>query len=432
MSNCSPEEILNLAKKKGANYAEIYQVSSVSSPVSFEANRLKQIETSQSSGCALRLWVQGRPGLAVAYGKVDPETLVDKAIALSAINPPETPELGHNTTAIYPTTGTIIPNEDLVKMGKEAIAQIREADPDVICSAELESELETITLINSQGLYCQYSSIQNSFSLGIELIRGEDFLGIYEGEDSQTQLNYQPLVHKLLQRLEWAKENVPSPQGKQPVLLTANAADLLWETVSVALSSKRVLEKSSPWSEKQGKTVVSDLLTFRQQPHLQGITCPFDDEGTPTQDLTLIAKGRLLEFYSDRTTAKAMGKTSTGNGFRPSLGHYPTPGLVNLTLEPGTEDWYNLVQKLDNGMIIDQILGGGPDISGDFSVNLDLGYRVKNGEIIGRVKDTMVAGNVYTALKQVIALGNDLNTSGFYRTPSVIVDGLSLTTSTEN
>jgi PmbA protein len=56
-----------------------------------------------------------------------------------------------------------------------------------------------------------------------------------------------------------------------------------------------------------------------------------------------------------------------------------------------------------------------------------LGYRVKNGQIIGRVKDTMVAGNVYTALKQVVQLGGDADWNGFCYTPSLIVEGLSIT-----
>jgi len=49
----------------------------------------------------------------------------------------------------------------------------------------------------------------------------------------------------------------------------------------------------------------------------------------------------------------------------------------------------------------DQMLGGGSSISGDF-FNVDLGFLVQNR--LGRVKDTMVAGNVYTALKHVVAL----------------------------
>jgi PmbA protein len=108
------------------------------------------------------------------------------------------------------------------------------------------------------------------------------------------------------------------------------------------------------------------------------------------------------------------------------LGNYPTPDLVNLIVEPGQGSLLELVSQLDNGLIVDQILGGGADISGDFSVNVDLGYRVQNGEIVGRVKDTMVAGNVYNALKQVAALGADVQWNGSYYIPCLIVEGLSV------
>jgi len=142
--------------------------------------------------------------------------------------------------------------------------------------------------------------------------------------------------------------------------------------------------------------------------------------------LSLIAQGRVQQFYTDRTTARALGRQSTGNGFRPSLGRYPTPDLVNLFVEPGQSSFEELLAQLDEGLIVDQMLGGGADLSGDFSINVDLGYRVEKGKIVGRVKDTMVAGNVYTALKQLVALGSDLQWNGSCYTPSLIVEGLSV------
>ncbi len=54
------EQLLELAIKSGAEAAEVYQSRSLSRPVFFEANRLKQLETNQSEGTALRLWRNGR------------------------------------------------------------------------------------------------------------------------------------------------------------------------------------------------------------------------------------------------------------------------------------------------------------------------------------------------------------------------------------
>ena len=61
--NTLSEQLLELAMKSGAEAAEVYESRSLSRPVFFEANRLKQLETSQSEGTALRLWYNGRPGL---------------------------------------------------------------------------------------------------------------------------------------------------------------------------------------------------------------------------------------------------------------------------------------------------------------------------------------------------------------------------------
>ncbi len=420
------ESLLNLVSRRGIDHAEVYQVSSQSQPVFFEGNRLKQLESCQSVGTALRLWRDNRPGLAVAYGKIEPELLIDKAIALSQLNKPETIELAPPRQARHDLTGVGASVKDLIAIGNEAIIKLREEYPELICSAELEFEQESTTLINSQGLNCHYDESGLSYSLGAELIRGEDFLGVFDGEYSKSGLNLEPIIEQIIRRLDWAKHNVTPPQGNVPVLLTANAATLLWSIVSSALNGKRVKEASSPWSNSAQKLVVSEKISLAQLPDLQPYDCPFDDEGMPTQKLNLITKGILNHFYCDRTIARELNLKPTGNGFRPALDTYPSPSLVNLIVAPGNYSFSELIAKLDRGIIVDQMLGGGADISGDFSVNIDLGYRVANGKITGRVKDTAIAGNVYRILQQVVALGSDSIWNGSCFTPSLIVEGISV------
>jgi PmbA protein len=423
----NPEQLIDLAQKAGANATEVYQSRSLSHPVYFEANRLKQLESNQSEGTALRLWRDGCPGLAVAYGDVDPDILVEKALTLSYLNPSETPELSEPRKAIYPNIGESLPVEKLVEIGKSAIAKIRDVYSDVICTADLSCEQENTLLVNSQGLYCEYTETSISYYLGVEWVRGEDFLGVYEGEYNISQINPDTVIKELLKRLYWAENNIETPLGKMPILFTPNAAPLLWGTVAGALNGKNILENSSPWNNKQGQAVISNCLNISQNPQQIPYICPFDDEGTPTQLLSLITQGTMQQIYCDRITGRALGINSSGNGFRPGLGRYPTPDLVNLIIEPGTGTLEELISQLDQGLLVDQILGGGADISGDFSINIDLGYRIEKGKIIGRVKDTMLSGNVYTALKQVIALGDDQRWNGSCFTPSLVVDSLSIT-----
>jgi PmbA protein len=382
------------------------------------------VESSQSEGVALRLWQNSCPGLAVAYGDFNPEELIAKALAISALNPAEEIELNQQNKLIYPAPTSAFELRELIELGKQTIALITEQYPQVICEVDLDWQQETTTLVNSHGLYCQYGEVSYSASVGVEWVKGDDFLGIYDGKYSHQFLDLTVVIERILTRLRWAEENVTVKSGKMPILFTPHAITMFWETVSDAVNGKRILEQSSPWAESLGKKVISACLSLSQKPDFAPYNCPFDDEGTPTQTLNLIESGHLQNFYCDRQIAKKLGINNTGNGFRPSLGSYPSPDLVNLVVNSGHKSGEELLQSLNQGLIVDQLLGDSADISGDFSVNIDLGFLVNQGEIQGRIKDTMLAGNVYQALNKVGDLGNDLIWSGSYYTPSVIIDDL--------
>jgi PmbA protein len=369
------EQLLELAMRSGAKAAEVFQSQSLSRPVFFEANRLKQLESSQSEGIALRLWCDDRPGLAVAYGPIEPQALVEKAIALSQLNEPETIELAPSSQVQYPDLGTETSVNQLVDWGKEAIALIRDYNPDLLCASEWECDLETIRLINSNGLDCGYTDTTLSCYLSAEWIRGDDFLSVSDGQTQRGTLDPVALAQQVMQRLDWAKRSASSPAGRVPVLFTAKAADMLWGTVQAAMNGKQVVEKASPWGDRLGELVTSTALTLSQQPDAGPFSCPFDDEGTPTQAMTLIKEGVLQLFYTDRTVGRELMSGTTGNGFRPGLGSYPTPGLFNLMIQPGVKSLTDLIGSLKKGIIVDQMLGDGAGISGDFSVNVELGYR---------------------------------------------------------
>jgi PmbA protein len=421
------EQLLELAMRSGAGAAEVFQSQSLSRPVFFEANRLKQLESSQAEGIALRLWRDGRPGLVVAYGPVEPQALVERAIALSQLNEPETIELSPPSQVQYPNLGEEVSVNQLVEWGKEAIALIRDSNAELLCDSEWECDIETIRLLNSNGLDCGYTDTTLSCYLSAEWVRGDDFLSVADGQTQRGSLDPVALAQQVMQRLEWAQKNAATPAGRVPVLFTSKAADMLWDTVQAAMNGKQVVEKASPWGDRLGESITSPALTLSQQPDAGPFSCPFDDEGTPTQPITFIKDGVLQLFYTDRTVGRALTSGTTGNGFRSGLGSYPTPGLFNLIIQPGVKSLPDLIGTLKQGIVVDQMLGGGAGISGEFSVNVELGYRVEQGEIVGRVKDTMIAGNVYTALKNLVELGGDADWNGSCYTPSVIVEGLSTT-----
>jgi PmbA protein len=256
------EQLLDLAAKSGAEAAEVFQSRSLSRPVFFEANRLKQLESAQAEGMALRLWRQGCPGLAVAYGPVEPQALVDRAIALSQLNEPEQIELAEASKAFYPDLGEAVVAEQLVEWGKQAIAIVRAAYPESLCTAEWECEAETTRLINSKGLDCGYTDTTLSCYLSAEWVRGDDFLNVSDGQTQRGSLDPEAIASQIIQRLDWAAENVSPPLGRIPILFTSKAADMLWGTVQAALNGKQVIEGASPWSDRLNEQVIAPELTL--------------------------------------------------------------------------------------------------------------------------------------------------------------------------
>ncbi|MEM6450669.1 MAG: TldD/PmbA family protein [Cyanobacteria bacterium P01_D01_bin.105] len=426
------EALLELALASGAQVAEVYASSELLRPVIFEGNRLKQIETTQAEGMALRLWRDGKPGLAVGYGPVDPALLVEKALAISALNAAEDPDLTVDVQAEDKPMCQSASVKEMVALGQGAIAQLRDAFPEVVCEAELSCDVERTRLINSLGLDCRSEETTLSSFINAELVHQDDFLCVGDGDSSRSNLDMNRVTARILQRMKWAEHTVEPATGQVPVIFTAAASWLLWDTLRAALNGKRVEEGTSPWSDRLGQPVIDKAIHLRQDPAVGPYSCRFDDEGVKTQALTFVDKGVLKGWYCDRATGKKLQQAqkhpqaSTGNGIRPGLGSYPTPGTINLLVTPGSADWDTLIGQQKDAIIVDQVMGEGGDITGDMSVNLELGYRVRNGEIIGRVKDTMVAGNAYTALNHLIALGSDADWQGSTHTPSVVVGSLSV------
>ncbi len=85
MSELTPYLILKLASQK-AETVEIYYLSTQDTPIKFENNRLKSLETKAKKGVALRLIYQGRLGFASSTDLTTIEDLVDAAIQTAKVS----------------------------------------------------------------------------------------------------------------------------------------------------------------------------------------------------------------------------------------------------------------------------------------------------------------------------------------------------------
>jgi len=98
-------------------------------------------------------------------------------------------------------------------------------------------------------------------------------------------------------------------------------------------------------------------------------------------------------------------------------------------VDQGESKFEEMISGIKEGLIVEHLLGAGQGnaLGGDFNANVLLGYKIENGTVVGRVKDTMVSGNVYKVLNQLISVGNDGRwIGGSLYSPSILCDNVSV------
>ena len=403
------EKVIDLAQKKNIE-AEVYYLASQDTPIEFANNRLKSLETKAIEGIALRVIVDGKLGFASSSDLTRLDDLVEAAIATASIGDPVEFDFANNVQLISPSSEYELPStEKLVDIGENLIAKVHEYNSDILVDTSFNLGATQVQLATTTNTYAQQSDRGISASLSGNLVRGEDFLQAYAFEVTrEEEPDYDGLVKDLVSKYQNAENNATISSGTYPVLFTPLAAAMaigrLFKTI---LSGQAVVQKASPLIEKLGEKVFDARLTLTEDPTFGVSACQFDDEGTPTQKKLLVENGIVKQFYWDRRWAARGGTSSTGNGFRGGLSR-PSPSLVNLCMSTGNSSLAELIAGMEEGIIVDQVLGAGQSnqLAGEFSVNLDLGYKVEQGKIVGRVKNTMVAGNIFEAFNDLVDLSD--------------------------
>ncbi len=429
------QRILERAIKK-AEAAEVFSVTSEETPVQFEADRLKHIQSKQSSVTALRIIKNGRIGYSVSTDPGDIDGLVGTALETAEFGMQAEFELPSPTdykkVNTYDPKVESVPLEDMVALGEEMIGAVKGHTRDMICEAGVSKDVASVRIINSKGNNAEYT--KSVFSLGIEgsLIRGTDMLFVAEGESScHPIMQTKTITDVVLRQLDWAKEQAVVITRKMPVIFIPNGvAGALISPLMSAFNGKTVLEGASPIGDSLGKVIFDKKLSlfddatidYRPGSH------PFDDEGIASRRTPLIEGGCPTNFLYDLQTAALAGKQSTGNGHRGG-GGLPSPSANAFVITAGETSFEDMLADMKEGLVVEYLMGAGQGnvLGGDFSGNVLLGYKVENGKIKGRVKDTMVSGNVYKVLKDITAIGSDARwMGGFLYSPSLYCPALSV------
>jgi PmbA protein len=394
---------------------EVVHIQSESTNIGFEANRLKSSQVEETSGVAVRVLRDGRLGFAASSDESATEKLMNNALESAAYgdeipivfpSPQSAPEVTTYDRAIAE-----LPIPRLVEIGQEMIDLILQTEPEALVNVTLERGVDRLSIRNQTGTDVSFERSPFSMVFEVSRVQGDDVLIMFQIAGTTVwEEDYMAHVRRAAKNLELAQKSATIRSGRMPVLFSPSGALVLGLPLMLGLDGKNVYTHTSPMAGKIGEKLFNDKITIVDDPVLDGRfgSAPYDDEGVAHRRTVLVEQGVLRGFLYDLKTAALAGVESTGNGSRSLFGP-PDPSPSNLVFEAGGTPLADMIASIDEGLLVEEPLGLGQGnvISGAFSNALGLAFKIENGEIVGRVKDVSIAGNVYDLLQDVAAVSQE-------------------------
>ena len=426
------EKILDKAKRK-VDAAEVFYMETSADEVSFEAGKLKSSERKNAFGIGLRVINNGRIGFSSTSDPDRLNDIVENAIASSCFGKEARFDFPGSSEVITvstfdPAVETFSPS-DAIKEGKRTVDLLRESCQKGLTDIGFSSSVTTVRIINTSGLDISYRYTDFSHFIMSIIVEGDSILWITDGGHyGALDIRTDKYVKKISDLALKAEKKAPGISGSVPVIFTADEMPNLLRSVELGVNGMRLLKGDSPLINREGQKVLGNV-TITDDPGIDNApgSSPFDDEGVPSRINVLFKDGIFQTFLFDLDTAAKTGHSSTASASR---GMLSTPGIStsNLVMNAGKSSVDEMVSGMEEGVIVYGVLGGGQSnlLAGDFALNIMLGFLIRKGEITGRVVNTMVSGNVYSAFGDISAMSEEVKPVGSIFVPDVMFSELSI------
>ena len=216
-----------------------------------------------------------------------------------------------------------------------------------------------------------------------------------------------------------ARLNARSLSTRQcPVLFAPEMASGLIGALLGAVSGSSLYRKSSFLLDSLDTQVMPDFMRIHEQPHLVGGlgSANYDAEGVATHARDIVSNGVLRSYILSTYSARKLGMKSTGNA----------GGVHNMIVEPGENDFAGMLKLLGTGLLVTELMGQGVNrVTGDYSRGAS-GFWVENGVIQFPVQEITIAGNLKAMLRNIVAIGNDVDLRGNIQVGSILLDRMAI------
>lgn len=214
----------------------------------------------------------------------------------------------------------------------------------------------------------------------------------------------------------------PVPSARVPVVMHPDVAAAWLAEMYEAFTGEAVLKQASWLTGRLGERIAAPGVTIVDDGRLRrGIgSSPYDGEGLGTRRNLLVDGGTLAAFAYDRYHARRAGTRSTANGVR-GFSTPPGTGFHNLFVAPGAATPQAILAGVERGFYFDdQGSFGFNPVTGDYSFQAQ-GFWIERGEKAYPVDGVTVAGRSLDMLRDVAAVGSDLEFRDSIASPTLLI-----------
>lgn len=438
--NTFKQAVVEQAERLGITEYDLYYSGGASTSVSVFEKEIDDFSDVQSIGICFRCVIDGKTGYASTQNlcREQAEDIVKRAAECAGIIESADPAYIYAGSDSYPApmqhegTGCDVARLKSMALSLEEKAFALDSRVTSVAYSVIDYSTQTIGIYNSKGLDLIKHMQEYSGQLMLSAQQGErKYSGSgYQGTLDVEALNLDSIAEEAVGLAVNSIGGKAPASGKYPVILSARVAASLLRHFSGIFSGDAVLKGISLLKNKEGEKIASDIVTFYDDPH-----CPessgkthFDDEGVATFRKNIIEKGVLKTLLYDLSTAGRVGGQSTGNGRKAGYSGSVQIAPFTVGLETGEYSLSELMKKAGKGLYVTEIKGlhaSADAATGDFSLE-SKGQFFDNGAVVNPAEQFTIAGNFYSLLKNISAVGSKAVLSGGALMPEILISELAI------
>ncbi len=400
-------EIKKIMKKYPDMKWEVFANKTKSYTILMKDNEIKMPEHITNTNIVARVIIKNKVGVASTNNIKNWEECFNNAVKIARVNEEQkyVPELSEiqekNKSSRMNKKIPINKLFDYINMMKNTVESRNEELSIIEC--RVGRKIESVKYLNSNSNNIE---LKDNFIAGYMYVGKNNIAGEYTSMTADDEPDFEKIVLKSIQRYNNSRNNIRIKPKKYDIILDQESSKTVLSPILNAVLADNILRHQSKYEEKKGEKIISDKLSvFDDSTNKEFLTYSIcDAEGNNTKRTSIIKKGVLKNFLHDSYTSHEMNESNTYNSS--TILRKPSVSFNNIIVMPGKFSEKEMIEECGEGIIFHDLYPSHVvnQITGDFGLNSSSAFYIKNGEIKGRVKDLVIAGNSFEVFKKIKSL----------------------------